>query len=146
MKNEPFLDEFLIMISHSYVSLPRGIFTFSCSLLTGAIITYNCNVGPPFTIAKLVNITPKTVVFDTQTAIAFMGFINNKHNWQAPHCIYDCQCGVNRLPHFEPHQKSQAMVDFKMATHQKLHCGLEISATVRPKSPWMFLVGPQMDP
>ena len=47
---------------------------------------YEYNVGPPFTIAKLVNITPITMVYYTQLTIEFMGLINQLISRGAPHC------------------------------------------------------------
>ena len=43
--------------------------------------------GPPATIAKLVHITPITMVYGTQITIV-MGVYKPTYNWGAPHCTH----------------------------------------------------------
>ena len=50
-----------------------------------------CNVVPRFTIAKLVNITPITMLYATSMTIVFMGFINQQDwGWHGEFSISDC--------------------------------------------------------
>ena len=61
-----------------------------CAATNGSNDLYN--VGPPFTIAKLVNITSITMVYDTYnillTSINYIvnGICKPTYNWLAPHC------------------------------------------------------------
>ena len=61
-----------------------------CAATNGSNDLYN--VGPPFTIAKLVNITSITMVYDTYnillTSINYIvnGIYKPTYNWLAPHC------------------------------------------------------------
>ena len=69
----------------------RNMF-FCCSswefmrILFTMISLWKIQCGAP-KIAKLVNITPLTMVYGTQITIVFMGFINQRsHHWGAPPC------------------------------------------------------------
>jgi hypothetical protein len=59
--------------------------------------------GPPATIAKLVHITPITMVYGTQITIV-MGVYKPTYNWGAPHCTH----WSNSFPKREPTKMATA--------------------------------------